>query len=97
MKPVIFTTLTIQPHLVDAAVELLRKVQSDVRANEPGTLFYQFNQRADDPTIIWAHEVFADEAAKRAHLDRLLSNEELQTNLAALNAAPPVMVLATEL
>jgi quinol monooxygenase YgiN len=97
MKPVISTQLHVHPHLVDRALELLRAVQADVNANEEGTLFYQFNQQENDPTIIWAHEVFADEAAKNLHLQRLLGNEQLQADLAALNAAPPQMTLAHEI
>jgi quinol monooxygenase YgiN len=96
MRPVISTELRVHPHLIDRAVELFRELQADVNANEPGTVFYQFNQKEDDPTVFWAHEIFADEAAKQAHLRRLLDNQQLQADLAALNAAPPQMTVAHE-
>jgi quinol monooxygenase YgiN len=89
--------MRVQPHLLEQALEMFRKIQTDVNANEPGTLFYQFNQREDDPTVIWAHEVFADETAKQTHLERLLADEQLQADIAALHAAPPELTLAHEI
>jgi quinol monooxygenase YgiN len=62
--------MVVHPDLIDRALRVFRDMQADVRANEPGTIDYAYYQAADDPTVFWVHEVFADAAAKQVHLGR---------------------------
>ena len=65
---IIVTRMVVHADQVDRACEVFRAMQADVRATEPGAVFYAYYQADDDPTVFWVHEVFADDAAKHFHL-----------------------------
>lgn len=46
---------------------LVKKLTAEVRANEPGTLYYSFYKLRDEPLGYAVFESFTDEAAEEAH------------------------------
>lgn len=70
MSVVLITHMKVHRPEVDRALRVFSDMQADVRANEAGTTGYQYLQADDDPTEFWVYEVFADDAAKDAHLGR---------------------------
>jgi quinol monooxygenase YgiN len=89
---VLITRMVVHPDLVDRALRVFRDMQADVRANEPGTIDYAYYQSADDPTVFWVHEVFADAAAKQVHLGR---HGQRRADFDAVLAAAPEFNAAT--
>jgi quinol monooxygenase YgiN len=59
----------VKPGRSDEFSALVAQLQSDVRKNEPGCLFWQAMQQDDDPDQFVFTELFADEAAFTAHPD----------------------------
>lgn len=59
----------IKPGRGDEFAALVAKLQADVRANEPGALFFQVLRADDDDALFTFVELFADEAALAAHPD----------------------------
>jgi len=52
----------------EAQVEAaFREMITKVRANEPGTLSYILHRSAQDPTVFYFYETYADQAAFDAH------------------------------
>lgn len=92
MTTVLITRMVVHADLVDRALRVFRDMQADVRANEPGTIDYAYYQSADDPTVFWVHEVFADAAAKQAHLGR---HGQRRADFDAVLAAAPEFNAAT--
>jgi quinol monooxygenase YgiN len=89
---VLITRMVVHLDLVDRALRVFRDMQADVRANEPGTIDYAYYQSADDPTVFWVHEVFADAAAKQVHLGR---HGQRRADFDAVLAAAPEFNAAT--
>lgn len=48
-------------------LELITKLQEDVHANEPDTLFFHIMRSSDDPDCFAFIEIFRDAAAREAH------------------------------
>jgi quinol monooxygenase YgiN len=69
-KAILITRMVVHEEHLDHALAVFRDMQADVRANEPGTVDYQYYRSDDDPTVFWVHEVFAGDAAKQVHLGR---------------------------
>ena len=87
MTNVLITRLVVHPEQVDRALRVFRDMQADVRASEPGTISYQYYRQVDDPTVFWVHEVFANTAAKEAHLGR---HGQRRPDFDLILAEPPV-------
>ncbi|WP_439534570.1 putative quinol monooxygenase [Polymorphobacter sp.] len=58
-----------KPEKSDEFARLTAQLQKDVRAHEPGVLVYQVMRSEEDPALFVMTEVFADEAAYKAHPD----------------------------
>jgi len=86
MTEVLITRMVVSADELDRALGVFRDMQADVRANEPGTVSYQYYQGVDDPTVFWVHEVFADNAAKELHLAR---HGHRRADFDAILAKPP--------
>ena len=86
MTEVLITRMVVHADELDRALGVFRDMQADVRANEPGTVSYQYYQGVDDPTVFWVHEVFADNAAKELHLAR---HGHRRADFDAILAEPP--------
>ena len=86
MTEVLITRMVVRADELDRALGVFRDMQADVRANEPGTVSYQYYQGVDDPTVFWVHEVFADNAAKELHLAR---HGHRRADFDAILAEPP--------
>ena len=86
MTEVLITRMVVRADELDRALGVFRDMQADVRANEPGTVSYQYYQGVDDPTVFWVHEVFADDAAKQLHLGR---HGHRRADFDAILAEPP--------
>jgi quinol monooxygenase YgiN len=91
---IIVTRMVVHSHLVERAVDVFRAMQDDVRAQEPGTVFYAYYQADDDPTVFWVHEVFADDAAKQFHLG---NHAQRRSDFDAILAEPPDFHMVHEL
>lgn len=92
MSTVLITRMVVHADQIDRALRVFRDMQADVRANEPGTIEYAYYQSAEDPTLFWVHEVFADAAAKQAHLGR---HGQRRADFDAVLAAAPEFNAAT--
>jgi quinol monooxygenase YgiN len=86
MTAVLITRMVVHGHEVDRALRVFRDMQADVRANEPGTVAYQYYQGVEDPTVFWVHEVFADDTAKQVHFGR---HGQRRPDFDAILAEPP--------
>ncbi|MEX2180018.1 MAG: antibiotic biosynthesis monooxygenase [Gemmatimonadaceae bacterium] len=86
MPSVLITRMRVHAEHLERAVVVFRDMQADVRANEVGTLEYQYYQEAQDPTVFWVHEVFADDDAKQHHLGR---HGQRRPDFDAILAEPP--------
>jgi len=86
MTAILITRLEVHADQIERAVKVFRDMQLDVRANEPGTLQYQYHQAVDEPTVFWVYEVFADDAAKEVHLGR---HGQRRADFDAILACPP--------
>jgi quinol monooxygenase YgiN len=91
---VLITHMVVRPQELDRALAVFRDVQADVRANEPGAVFYQYYRDQAEPTVFWVHEVFVDEEAKREHLGR---HGQRRADFDAILAEPPVFHEVIEL
>jgi quinol monooxygenase YgiN len=91
---IIVTRMVVHADAVDRAVGVFRAMQDDVRAREPGTVFYAYYQADDDPTVFWVHEVFADDAAKQFHLG---NHAQRRADFDAILAEPPEFHMVHEL
>lgn len=58
-----------RPDKSNEFAQLTAQLQKDVRANEPGVLVFQVMRSVEDPSRFLFTEVFADEAAFKAHPD----------------------------
>jgi quinol monooxygenase YgiN len=83
---VLITRMVVRADQLDRAIRVFSDMQADVRANEPGTVAYQYYQGVENPTVFWVHEVFADEAAKTTHLGR---HGQRRSDFDAILAEPP--------
>lgn len=86
MTEALITRLEVRPEQVERALAVFAAMQADVRANEPGTVDYQYYRGVDQPNVFYVHEVFADEAAKQVHLGR---HGQRRADFDAILAAPP--------
>jgi quinol monooxygenase YgiN len=93
-RAIIVTRMVVHANFVDRARDVFRAMQDDVRAGEPGTVFYAYYQADDDPTVFWVHEVFADDAAKQFHLG---NHAHRRGDFDAILAEPPEFHMVHEL
>jgi quinol monooxygenase YgiN len=91
---IIVTRMVVHPDAVDRAYDVFRAMQADVRATEPGAVFYAYYQDDADPTVFWVHEVFADDAAKQFHLG---NHAHRRADFDAILAQPPEFHMVHEL
>jgi quinol monooxygenase YgiN len=82
----LITRMVVHPEMVERALAVFADMQADVRANEPGTVAYQYYRSDEDPTVFWVHEVFADPDAKQHHLGR---HGQRRADFDAILAAAP--------
>lgn len=68
--------------------DLARRLQEQVRANEPGTVYYEFF-RLREPRRYAVLESFADEAAEEAHMNSAWLAEIAPPLLDCLEGDPP--------
>src|ERR1700733_5507326 len=93
-RAVLITHMVVRPQELDRALAVFRDMQADVRANEPGTVFYQYYRDQAEPTAFRVHEVFVDAEAKREHLGR---HGQRRVDFDAVLAEPPVFHEVIEL
>ena len=86
MTTALITRMVVHASEVDRALRVFLDMQADVRANEPGTVAYDYYQSIEEPTVFWVHEVFASESAKEGHLGR---HGHRRADFNAILAAPP--------
>jgi quinol monooxygenase YgiN len=90
----LITRMIVRADRVERALSVFGEMQADVRANEPGTVAYQYYQADDEPTVFWVHEVFADDAAKQTHLgrhgQRRADFDEILAEAPQFNAVAPI-------
>ena len=91
---IIVTRMVVHPDAVDRACDVFRAMQADVRAQEPGAVFYAYYQDDNNPTVFWVHEVFADEAAKQFHLG---NHAHRRADFDAILVEPPEFHMVHEL
>jgi quinol monooxygenase YgiN len=91
---VIVTRMVVHGDMVERALGVFRAMQDDVRAHEPGAVFYAYYQADDDPTVFWVHEVFADADAKQFHLG---NHAHRRADFDATLAEPPEFHMVHEL
>ena len=65
--PSLIATLKVKEEKVDEAVKFFQQLQTDVKANEPGTLEYVFHQKSGEPTTFVVYEKYADDEALKTH------------------------------
>jgi autoinducer 2-degrading protein len=80
--------MTVKPGHEAEFVGLCRKLQAEVRAREPGTLYYEFF-RLREPRRFAVVESFADEAAEHRHMTSAWLAEIAPRLLACLEGDPP--------
>jgi quinol monooxygenase YgiN len=85
-RAVLITRIVVHADQVERSMMVFRDMQADVHANEPDTLFYQYYQADDDPTVFWVHEVFRHDAAKQRHVTR---HPQRRADFDAILAHPP--------
>jgi quinol monooxygenase YgiN len=86
MTEALITRLEVKADQIDRALAVFSDMQADVRANEPGTVSYQYYRGVQEPTVFFVHEVFADEEAKQVHLGR---HGQRRADFDAILAVPP--------
>ena len=70
--------IRVKPGCVDAYLDLARETDAAVQASEPGMIHHTFDQDPDDPQgFVWS-EVYANDAAFRAHVSNPPVQEYLQ-------------------
>ena len=69
--PSVLATLKVKKDKIAEAAEGFRKLQAQVRANEPGTQAYVFHQRKDDPSVFVVYEKYASDDAFKKHGENL--------------------------
>ena len=74
-------------------VELVTRLQQDVRANEPDTLHFQIMRDPHDPHAFTFSEVFRDMAAKEAHALQPYHVAMSEEGWACLDGEPDIRVL----
>lgn len=57
----------VKPGAIGTVLALWTELAEHVRAHEPGTELYLLEQDVDDPSRLWLHEIYQDEAAFEAH------------------------------
>jgi quinol monooxygenase YgiN len=57
----------INPGAIDTVLALWAELIEHVRVHEPGTELYLLEQDVADPSQLWLHEIYQDEAAFEAH------------------------------
>jgi quinol monooxygenase YgiN len=64
----IITRLKVHSQEIAHAAAVFAAMQADVLSQESGTVEYRYYRDADDKTVFWVHELFADDDAKQRHL-----------------------------
>jgi quinol monooxygenase YgiN len=73
-----------------------REMITKVRANEPGTLSYILHKSAQDPTVFYFYETYADQAAFDAH-GKTPHMKEMGGKIGGLLDGRPEIAVLTEL
>ncbi|MCL6266701.1 putative quinol monooxygenase [Flagellimonas myxillae] len=63
----VFVPYQVKPEAVDTVKEIVGRFISEIRKNEPGTLFYKSYQQVDDPTCFTHVMAFENEQAESLH------------------------------
>lgn len=79
-----------KPDKSDQFAGLVAKLQSDVRANEPGALLFQVMRSADDPDLFVFVEIFADAAAHAVHPDMPYHKAMSEAGWACVEGQPEI-------
>ena len=88
---VLLAQLKVQAGKADEARAAFRDLGRSVKANEPGTLEYNFFQRKDDPLTFLVFERYRDEAAFQAHGANLKQHAGVFASL--VDGAPSITFL----
>ena len=92
--PSLIATLKVKEEKVDEAVKFFQELQTDVKANEPGTLEYVFHQKDGAPETFVVYEKYADADALKTHSANLA---KVGARFAPLLDGPPEIVRIEEL
>ncbi len=92
--PSLIATLKVKEEKVDEAVKFFQELQSDVKANEPGTLEYVFHQKSGEPTCFVVYEKYADAEALKTHSSNL---GKVGARFAGILDGAPEIVMIEEL
>ncbi len=92
--PSLIATLKVKEEKVDEAVKFFQELQTNVKANEPGTLEYIFHQKAGEPTTFVVYEKYADAEALKTHSANLA---KVGGQFAGVMAGPPEIAMLEEL
>jgi quinol monooxygenase YgiN len=92
--PSLIATLKVKEEKVDEAVKFFQELQTDVKANEPGTLEYVFHQKDGEPTTFVVYEKYADADAIKTHSANLA---KVGARFAPLMDGPPEITRISEI
>jgi quinol monooxygenase YgiN len=57
----------VKPQHAEAFEAAMAEMAENVRRHEPGAVYYEFSRSVDEPNVFLVIEVYADEAAFKAH------------------------------
>lgn len=57
----------VKPECAEAFEAAMAEMAGNVRQHEPGAIYYEFSRSVDEPNVFLVIEVYADEAAFKAH------------------------------
>lgn len=57
----------VKPECAEAFEAAMTEMAENVRQHEPGAVYYEFSRSVDEPNVFLVIEVYADEAAFKAH------------------------------
>jgi quinol monooxygenase YgiN len=92
--PSVVATLKLKEDKLEEAKAFFKKLASEVRANEPGTLAYVFHQRRDDPLTAIVYEKYESDEAFALHGKNLAAKG---AEFVAVLDGPPQIVILDEL
>lgn len=90
-----FVTFTAKEGQADAVVASLKQMKADMKANEPGNIFYDIYQRKKEPLKVFLMEKYAEKDDLRIHAesDHYAKNHE---RLGPLLDGDPVVLIVDE-
>ena len=75
--------MTVKPSQEQAFIAACQKLEAQVRASEPGTIYFEFF-RMREPNRFMVLESFRDEAAEKAHMESKVLAELLPVFIASV-------------